>query len=413
MSFPVLIWWSLTLLTAFEVYVEQRQIAALRRAAVPAKLHDLLDISAIGDLLDASVASARHTIVKRLYALALAYLDLKLGFVAIKWGWCQWAAAHLPNAGPCVASALYFCLSQAQQQFENIPINHYQVYVVDACPVFGTTLPMSRFLRDVVVSWAVTCACGAPVVALFVAIVTHFPRTYLVGLCLLLFVTIAVLQAVVPTVVLPLFNSFIPLEDSELKDQLSLLASSHRFPLSSIQVIDGSVRLAHLNAYFTGTPWNQHIVLFDTLLDLLPTNEVVAIAAHELGHWHLHHVTKILAWTQFQYTLLFVLFSRVVRLRSLYRLFGVDGMPPVVGYALFNRLATPLDHAFEFGANHLSRKHELEADEYAAKHGHAHSLHAALVTMHGANVPDPVMDPLYHAFRSSHPPLHQRLERLR
>ena len=212
-----------------------------------------------------------------------------------------------------------------------------------------------------------------------------------------------------PTVLAPLFNRFTPLPAGELKDAILDLARRTGFRAGGISVMDASRRTAHGNAYFTGVFGQKRIVLFDTLLDAVGPREVVAVLAHELGHFKLHHVRWAIVRGIATSGLVFYGLSLCLPLDAFYAAFSVDrtryGALAVFGlwFGLVSFVLHPLENA-------LSRRHEFAADAFALRNGAAASeLGDALRKLSEKSRHLPVTHPLYSRVYHSHPPLLERL----
>jgi STE24 endopeptidase len=212
-----------------------------------------------------------------------------------------------------------------------------------------------------------------------------------------------------PTVLAPLFNKFTPLPDGELKDAILHLARRTGFRAGGILVMDASRRTAHGNAYFTGVFGQKQIVLFDTLLEAMGPREVVAVLAHELGHFKLHHVRWGIARGIATSGLVFYALSLCLPLEAFYSAFSLEktayGALAVFGlwFGLVTFLLQPLENA-------LSRRHEFAADAFALRSGAAAGeLGAALRKLSEKSRHLPVTHPLYSRVYHSHPPLLERL----
>ena len=212
-----------------------------------------------------------------------------------------------------------------------------------------------------------------------------------------------------PTVLAPLFNTFTPLPEGELKAAILDLARRTGFKAGSVSVMDASRRTAHGNAYFTGVFGQKRIVLFDTLLEAMGPREVVAVLAHELGHFKLHHVRWGMARGIATSGLVFFALSLCLRLEAFYSAFSVDrtayGALAVFGlwFGLVSFLLHPLENA-------LSRRHEFAADAFALRNGAtAAELGDALRKLSEKSRHLPVTHPLYSRVYHSHPPLLERL----
>lgn len=214
-----------------------------------------------------------------------------------------------------------------------------------------------------------------------------------------------------PILIVPLFNKLTPLEPGELKEKVEALASKLKFPLAELQVIDGSKRSAHSNAYFTGLPWKKKIVIYDTLIDKSSVPEVEAILAHELGHWKMGHTSKLLGISSAHLLWVFALFRVFINNRSLYESFGFYKEQPImIGFILFNEVLSPTDSVIKLLMNILTRKFEFEADAFSHKLGYAQSLASALIKLQVQNLSSMDADYLYSSYHYSHPILTERLK---
>ena len=219
-----------------------------------------------------------------------------------------------------------------------------------------------------------------------------------------------------PTVIAPLFNTFVPLADESLKARVQALMTRCGFAAKGLFVMDGSKRSAHANAYFTGFGAAKRVVFFDTLLTKLTPGEVEAVLAHELGHFKHKHVIKRIV-SMFAISLAgFALLGWVSKQAWFYAGLGVrpsmGGPNDAIALLLF-LLVVPV---FGFFVSplfaQLSRRHEFEADAYACQQASGHDLAAALLKLHEDNAATLTPDPLYVRFYYSHPPASERLAAL-
>lgn len=215
-----------------------------------------------------------------------------------------------------------------------------------------------------------------------------------------------------PTFIAPLFNKFTPLADEALKARVEALLTRCGFRSQGLFVMDGSRRSAHGNAYFTGFGASKRIVFFDTLLDKLNAGEVEAVLAHELGHFHHRHIVKRLALLAPASLGLLALLGWLAAQPWFFTGLGVAAQDTATALALFV-LVLPA-FAFALGPlfSHWSRRHEFQADAYAARHARAADLVAALVKLYRDNASTLTPDPLYSRFFDSHPPAAVRVARL-
>jgi STE24 endopeptidase len=222
-----------------------------------------------------------------------------------------------------------------------------------------------------------------------------------------------------PTVIAPIFNRFSPLPAGDARERIERLLARCGFRASGLFVMDGSKRSGHGNAYFTGFGRAKRVVFFDTLLSRLAPDEIEAVLAHELGHFRLRHVIKRVLWSALLSLLLLALLAWLAKAPWFYAGLGIPERDvaialsrPGVALSLF-MLALPV---FTFVLAPLSaaysRRHEFQADAFAARHASAHALVAALIKLYEDNAATLTPDPLHSAFYDSHPPAALRVARL-
>lgn len=215
-----------------------------------------------------------------------------------------------------------------------------------------------------------------------------------------------------PTFIAPLFNKFTPLADEALKTRVESLLARCGFRSKGLFVMDGSRRSAHGNAYFTGFGASKRIVFFDTLLDKLSPDEVEAVLAHELGHFHHRHIVKRMTVLAPASLALFAVLGWLLTQDWFFSGLGVAQTGTAVGLALFFLVLPWFTFALTPLMSHWSRRNEFEADAYAASHTRAHNLVTALVKLYRDNASTLTPDPVYSGFFDSHPPAALRIARL-
>ncbi len=217
------------------------------------------------------------------------------------------------------------------------------------------------------------------------------------------------LMILAPIVILPLFNKFTPLEDGALKDRLLALAEKTQFDAREIQVMDGSRRSKHSNAFFTGFGKGRRIVLFDTLIEQLDETELEAVLAHEIGHYKRRHILKMMAVSAVGLFVGFWVLSFLTGHAPFLKAFGFDPGAPAPAFLLFGLLSGAVEFWLSPLLNRLSRQHEYEADAYARQAvGAARPLSSALRKLHEKNLGNLTPHPAYSGFHYSHPTLLER-----
>ncbi|OMJ20220.1 CAAX prenyl protease 1-like protein [Smittium culicis] len=306
-------------------------------------------------------------------------------------------------------SILFFIATSFVNSVTNIPFDLYGTFVVEQKHGFNKQT-ISLYITDFIKTLALTASFGSLILSgLLYTISKTGDNFYFYVMLFMMFIQIIGIT-IFPTFIQPLFNKFTPLEDGELKVKIEELAARLDFPLKKLYVIDGSKRSGHSNAYMYGFFKNKRIVLYDTLIKQTNLEEVCAILAHELGHWKMNHVVKMLIISQVQIFVIFYLFSLVIVQQKLYSDFGFSTMPVFIGFTLYQYLYQPVDSVVTYYFNKLSRKHEFEADAFSCSLGYNEHLKQGLIKIHVENKGNLNPDKLYSAYHYSHPPLVERLD---
>jgi STE24 endopeptidase len=292
-----------------------------------------------------------------------------------------------------------------------MPLGLWRTFGVEARFGFNRITP-GQYLRDLLLGAALAALLGLPLAAGLLWLMEGAGEAWwFYGWLLWLGFVFAVGWAY-PIWIAPLFNRFAPLDDADLKTRLERLLGRNGFRSDGMFVMDGSRRSSHGNAYFTGFGRSKRIVFFDTLLQGLSAREVEAVLAHELGHFKRHHVTKRLALSAVLSLFAFTLLGWLADQPWFYAGLGVDGPSAALALVLF-LLAAPVFTVFvsPLGAA-LSRRHEFEADDFAAAQVGGDALISGLVKLYRDNASTLTPDRWYSAFHHSHPPAPIRIRHL-
>jgi STE24 endopeptidase len=297
----------------------------------------------------------------------------------------------------------------------DIPFDYYRQFVVEERFGFNR-MTKAIFFADLAKGTALGAVIGLPLLFVMLWLMDQAGSLWWLWAWIVLVAFQLLVLVLYPTVIAPLFNKFEPLADDALKDRIEALMKRCGFAAKGLFVMDGSRRSAHGNAYFTGFGASKRIVFFDTLLARLSGSEIEAVLAHELGHFKRRHVVKRMVVTFAISLALLALLGWLTQRTWFYEGLGVEPSLTASNNSLalvLFFLALPVFLFFVTPLGSLSsRKHEFEADAFAASHTDARELVNALVKLYEDNAATLTPDPLYTAFYYSHPPASQRIDRL-
>lgn len=383
---------------------------ARHRASVPAEFAPKVPLAAHQKAADYTVAKTRLGLVGMLWGGAVL-----LGFTLLG-GLQLLSLALLPLTGPGLWHQLALVVAFGViSSLLDLPLDWYRQFVLEQRFGFNKMTP-ALWLSDLVKSSIVGAVIGLPLLWVVLTLMDKsgdlwWFYTWLVwsGFQLLMI-------AIYPSVIAPMFNKFTPLEDASLKQRIEGLMARVGFASRGLFVMDGSKRSAHGNAYFSGFGRAKRIVFFDTLLSRLEPQEIEAVLAHELGHFKLRHIVKRVA-VMFAMSLAFLALLGYLKGQAwFYTGLGVlpfmnasnDGMALILFILVLPVFTFPLAPLSSI----TSRKHEFEADAFAARHTDGRHLVSALVKMYEDNASTLTPDPLHSAFYDSHPPASVRVKHL-
>ena len=293
----------------------------------------------------------------------------------------------------------------------DIPLGWYRTFGIEQRFGFNKMTPL-LFVVDILKHAALAAALGIPLVACILWVMEQAGAWWWLYAWLIWVAFNLFILAVYPTWIAPLFNKFLPLNDPQLKDRIERLLEKCGFKVQGLMVMDGSRRSSHGNAYFTGFGKTKRIVFFDTLLARLAPTEIEAVLAHELGHFKLKHVIKRIAWI-FAASLAFLwLLAQLMSQEWFYSGLNVQAPSTAMALILFFIVVPQFIFPLQPVTSFYSRKHEFEADTYAAQHASVADLISALVKLYKDNASTLTPDPLHSAFYDSHPPATLRIARL-
>jgi STE24 endopeptidase len=311
--------------------------------------------------------------------------------------------------GSIINGLLYTGILALAYTLVMLPFSIYSTFNIEQRYGFNRTTP-GTFISDTLKGLLLAAVLGAPLLAAVLALFEFaglFAWLYCWAAATLYLLAI---EFIAPNWIMPIFNKFTPLEEGELRKAILDYAGSVQFPVQNIFVIDGSKRSSKSNAFFTGFGRNKRIALFDTLISQHTVPELVAVLAHEIGHYKKKHIVQALSISIFHFGLIFFLLSLFINNTGLYSAFYM-GQPSIyTGFIFFGLLYTPFELVLSILLNMLSRKNEADADRFATSTTHEPlSLSTALKKLASNNLSDLTPHPFYAFLYYSHPPLLQRV----
>lgn len=314
--------------------------------------------------------------------------------------------------GSIVSGLFFMGLLMAANSLLHFPLSIYSTFVIEEKYGFNKTT-WKTFLLDRVKGAVLGIAIGAPLLAAVLWFFENMGALSWLYIWGMVTAVMLALQYIAPTWIMPLFNKFIPLEEGSLREAVLKYAESVNFPLAGLFVMDGSKRSTKSNAFFTGFGKNKRIALFDTLIENHSEKELVAVLAHEIGHYKKKHILKGLLIGIFQTGALLFLLSIFLGHQGLYLAFGMENISIYSGLLFFSLLLTPAETILSIGMKVLSRAHEFEADEYAKETtGSGKHLIEALKKLSVDHLSNLTPHPFYVFMNYSHPPVLERIRAL-
>ncbi len=321
----------------------------------------------------------------------------------------QLATGLLGSGMPGQLATVGLCM--LAMSIAGLPLSLYSTFVVERR--FGfSKMSVRLFISDLIKGTVLSLLIGTPALAAVLWLIQHGGEHFWLWTWLAWCSFSLLMVWAYPTLIAPRFNRFTPLADNDLLMRINQLLARCGFASDGVFVMDGSRRSSHGNAYFTGLGKSKRIVFFDTLLEQLEPEEIEAVLAHELGHFHHGHIRSRIALAFASSLLLLWLFAQLLYLPDFYLGLGSTEMTPATGLLLFMLSMPVFTFILHPLSSMLSRRHEYQADDFAASHSNANALVSALTKLYRDNASTLTPDPLHSAFYDSHPPASLRIAHL-
>ncbi len=314
---------------------------------------------------------------------------------------------------PILNGLLYIGILIIVKSILSLPFSIYATFVIEERFGFNKTTPLT-FITDLLKGLALSILLGGPLLAGVLAFFQYTGNMAWLYCWLATTLFTLFVQFIAPTWIMPLFNKFTPLEDGELKEAILFYARSVSFSLKNLFVMDGSKRSTKSNAFFTGFGKNKRIALFDTLIEKHTVKELVAVLAHEIGHYKKKHIIQGMIISVLHMGVMFFLLSVFISHKGLFEAFYMDNTSIYAGLIFFGMLYSPIELILSIFMQILSRKNEYQADRFAAQTTKTpESMIDALKKLSVANLSNLTPHPLYVFLNYSHPPMLERIKAIR
>ncbi|MBT1703558.1 M48 family metallopeptidase [Chryseosolibacter indicus] len=377
-----------------------------QRTDIPADIADFYDKDRYLTSLKYHRELTQFSFITSAFSFILSIIILSLG----GFGWLDSLLRGYFDNEIILALAFFGILMFASDVF-TIPFQLYGTFVIEEKYGFNKTT-LKTFFMDKLKGYFLAALIGAPLVSLLIYLIQVIGPNFWIWFSIVASIFILFMNMFYTSLILPLFNKLTPLPDSDLKRAIQDFASKVKFPLDNIFVIDGSKRSNKANAFFAGIGKKKKIVLYDTLIQKHSTEELVAVLAHEVGHFKKKHIVWGFVLSLIQVFFTMFILSLMVYNSNVSAALGAETLAIHVNLIAFTILFTPISGITGLLMSIYSRKNEFEADAYAKETYGGDALSVALKRLSVDSLSNLYPHPLYVFFHYSHPPLLQRLEAL-
>jgi len=373
---------------------------------IPPTLQGYLDVDKLKKSKSYQRVGYQFGLVTGTFTFVITLLLIGFGL----FGWLdEWLRQYIQN--PMLLTLAYFSIVFIGSDILSIPFDYYQTFKIENDFGFNTSTVKTFFL-DKVKGYLLSIIIGGALLATLLWLILELSQDFwwIFWIVASLFMLLA--NLFYSGLILPLFNKLTPLEEGELKDAITSYATSVGFSLKNVFVMDGSKRSSKGNAFFSGFGKRKKVVLFDTLIKQHTQEELVAVLAHEIGHYQKGHIKTGMLAGVIQTGLILYILSLFIFSEPLSLALGGNQMAVHLNIIGFTMLFTPISMIIGVGMNYLSRKNEFEADAFAKTTYSGPPLAKALKTLSVKTLSDIDPHPLFVFINYSHPPLLKRLEKL-
>ena len=347
----------------------------------------------------------KFSLVSSTFSIILIFLVIHLGIFGVLNDFVNLQTNHFILQGLLFISIIYIF-----QDIISLPFSLYSTFVIEEKFGFNKTT-VGLFISDKIKGYAIFIVMGSIIITPILYLFHEYENFgWLIAWSLLTLFMIAV-QPLFIHVISPMFNKFTPLEDGELRTAIEKYTTQVDFPLARIDIMDGSKRSAHSNAYFSGFGKSRRIAIFDTLVEKHTNDEIVSVVAHEVGHYKLKHIIHGTIIGIVETGIMLFVFNFIMNDYALFRVFGVNDLSVHAGLIFFSMLYAPVTMITSVVSNAISRKNEFEADNYSLKTTkNKEALISMLVGLAANNLSHLTPHPFKVFLSYSHPPTIDRIK---
>jgi STE24 endopeptidase len=377
-----------------------------KTGAIPETLQGILNHDKLAESKAYQMVRYRFGLITGTFTFVLTLIFIGFGL----FGWLdEWLRQFIQT--PMVLTLSYFAIVFIGSDIVSIPFDYYQTFKIEDDFGFNKS-SVKTFFLDKLKAYLLSILVGGSLLATLLWLIMELGHDFWWIFWIVASVFMLLVNLFYSGLILPLFNKLTPLEDGELRDTITAYASSVGFSLKNVFVMDGSKRSSKANAFFSGFGKRKKVVLYDTLIEQHKKEELVAVLAHEIGHYQKGHIKTGMLVGVVQTGLILYILSLFIFNEPLSLALGGNQMAVHLNIIGFTMLFSPISMIIGTGMNYLSRKNEFEADAFARTTYSGAPLASALKTLSVKTLSDINPHPLYVFINYSHPPLLKRLEKL-
>lgn len=402
LTIKIIVFTIITVFFAFEVWLSILNYKN-RNAEIPEEVKDIYDTEKYEKWLKYTLENHRYRLVVKSVSTGVFILMLALnGF-----GLVDQIASNVSNS--VLQLIVFLGIYQILSMLISMPFDYYRTFVIEEKYGFNKTTKKT-FVIDIVKNILLITILGGGIVVGLFSLYDNFGTMFIVYSWIASTLFLLIINILYVPLIVPIFNKLTPLVDGELKDMIQLFAKEVGYEVTKISTIDASRRSTKLNAFFAGLGKYKQVVLYDTLIEKMTNEEVVAVLAHEIGHSKHKHIRFNLINTSFNILLYFIVLYFVSSQPVIMTTFGVETVGFGFALLLFGTFISPISIIIDLVSSYFSRKHEYEADYYAASKYKKEPMINALKVLYRENFSNLTPHPLYVKLRYSHPPVSDRIK---